>query len=123
MAKKISIKKKAHLTPKKVADMNTMLKGDKTVVLLHASWCPHCVSFAPEWNMFERSSGINTINIESDPLSRMRQDFYSTFSRLTPKDDALSYPTIMVFSTNNGKTSKKVYTGVLTAKDLKKANT
>jgi thiol-disulfide isomerase/thioredoxin len=79
--------------------------GQNAVVLVWASWCPHCVTLKPDWNRLKRSidPSINLIEIESQNLDKIRESNRTLFKKLYPDENRVFYPLIKSFSQNKGK--------------------
>ncbi len=69
-----------------------MLKTDKPILILHhASWCPHCVMFMPEWKKVTDALAPNTdINVVELEISN------SKFVNTKYTEDVRGYPTIRI---------------------------
>lgn len=74
------------------------------VVLVWATWCPHCVSMKGEWNKFKTSvdPAINVVEIESQNLERIKHQDKQLFKKLYPDEHRVFYPLIKSFSKSKG---------------------
>lgn len=91
--------------------------GQRAVVLVWASWCPHCVTLKPNWNKFRNSvdKRINVIEIESQNLDKIRDKNKALFKKLYSDENRVFYPMIKSFSNNKG----RVYEDERTSKAMK----
>lgn len=62
------------------------------IVLYYAPWCPHCVSFKPIWEQFERRNKnritVKTVNCDEN-------------KSLCSKMDVHGFPTVRMYKSNN----------------------
>lgn len=77
----------------------------RAVVLVWATWCPHCISMKTEWNKFKKNvhPNINVVEIESNNLEKIKQEDKQLFKKLYPEENRVYYPLIKSFSKNKGK--------------------
>lgn len=78
--------------------------ASSAVVLVWATWCPHCISMKGEWNKFKKSvhPNINVVEIESNNLEKLKQEDRKLFKKLYPDENRVYYPLIKSFSNNKG---------------------
>jgi thiol-disulfide isomerase/thioredoxin len=78
--------------------------ASSAVVLVWATWCPHCVSMKSEWNKFKKTvhPNINVVEIESNNLEKLKQEDKKLFKKLYPDENRVYYPLIKSFSHNKG---------------------
>lgn len=90
-----------------VTEKIPQIKGSiasSAVVLVWATWCPHCVSMKGEWNKFKKSvdPAINVVEIESQNLERIKHRDRQLFKKLYPDEHRVFYPLIKSFSKSKG---------------------
>jgi len=67
------------MTITNVAQLKAALERSKTtpiIIKLHATWCGHCQTFAPEWNKLKTlvdAAKVGIYDIEDTPLSKLRE--------------------------------------------------
>jgi len=66
--------------------------GKKKVVYFYMNGCPHCVSFSPIWDEFEKTSPLATHKIESADAGEMMSKYKIS-----------GFPTIILLDENNNK--------------------
>lgn len=78
---------------------------EPTIVLVFATWCPHCQVMKPAWEQLknEISPKVNIIEIESVNLDRIRANNMKLYKKLFPKDDKVYFPTIKMWKDKKGK--------------------
>lgn len=106
---------------KKLPEIKQRL-GGKAVVLVWASWCPHCISMKPDWNNFKRTvrSDITIIEIESQNLEKIRHSNDPLFKKLYPDENRVMYPLIKSFNANKGRVYEQERTGAAMKKNFEK---
>jgi thiol-disulfide isomerase/thioredoxin len=104
---------------KKLPEIKQRL-GGKAVVLVWASWCPHCISMKPDWNYFKRTvrSDITIIEIESQNLEKIRHSNDPLFKKLYPDENRVMYPLIKSFNANKGRVYEQERTGAAMKKNF-----
>jgi thiol-disulfide isomerase/thioredoxin len=83
------------------SEIRECLKGH-TIVLIFASWCPHCVVMKPEWKQLktELNDKVNIVEIESTNLNKIQQEDKVLFKKLFPRNNRVMFPTIKLYKDN-----------------------
>jgi len=78
----------------------TMAESSNTMVLYHASWCPHCVVFIPTWKKFykECSKKYNNVNLYSVEQSELENISWNNKAGKLQKPVTNGFPTIKFYS-------------------------
>jgi thiol-disulfide isomerase/thioredoxin len=86
-----------------VRDINAALK-EPTIVLVWASWCPHCVSMKSDWELLKKhvANKANVIEIESSNLDKIKHQRKMLFKSLYSDPQRVQFPMIKMFQDNRG---------------------
>jgi thiol-disulfide isomerase/thioredoxin len=70
-----------------------------SVVLVWASWCPHCIIMKDDWQMLKNDVGkkVTIIEIESGNLDRIRENNSLLYKKLFPNQDKVFFPMIKMY--------------------------
>ena len=114
----LSLNSKEDLTAANLKKLNNLLYDKNTVVLNHATWCGACSAFKPDWSEFKKNTKANLVEIESSALEGLKEN-QKLYKRVTPKDNSVYFPMIIVFIKKETKASaKKLYEGSRNASEI-----
>ena len=90
--------------------INTLVRSIKehtksnAVVLVHAEWCPHCVSMKPAWEQTkaELKNDTKFVEIESEHMTKLLQE-RPDVAKFLMGNNQVMYPTIIIFHKSKGK--------------------
>jgi thiol-disulfide isomerase/thioredoxin len=79
--------------------------GQDTIVLVWATWCPHCTTMKDDWKLLKDDVGkkVNVVEIESGNLDRIRQQSADLYNKIVPQGDKIFFPTIKLYKGNKSK--------------------
>lgn len=88
---------------KKVKHVQDAMKGP-AIVLVWATWCPHCTTMKDDWNRLKQANAnvAHIVEIESSNLEKIRNADRALFKRLYSRPDQVSYPMIKFVRSNKG---------------------
>lgn len=115
----LSLTNESSVTEKKLDEIEQFLKNTDTVVLIHASWCHHCIHFMPTWKKCKKTfkeQNINTIQVEYDALGKVTQNKF--IAKKLHNKDGMYFPMIIYFVSTGTKTAKKMYEGDRSKEDV-----
>lgn len=91
---------------KVVASLQRGMKNGKTLVFVHAEWCPYTVSFYPVWNEFEDAhkhvKDLKVFKIDHNAISKLhasKRNLYNAIGDLDMNTETYKvyFPTVVMF--------------------------
>lgn len=108
------------LTEANMKKLDKLINQENTVILIHATWCGHCVMFKPQWQIFKKSVGhaFNVVEIESTALNKLKENT-QLYKRLFGMQ-GVYFPMLLLFKKVEGKAKsvKKLYEDERSAEKL-----
>lgn len=112
------------IKPSDFAGLEARIKSKNTVLLIHATWCMHCVMFTPKYSAFAKTvkstkRNVQVLALESTVMKTLHETDKKLFAFVTGfKGGDMYFPKVMTFKVTGDRVVRKEYQGERTEKDL-----